>query len=260
MAIISAPILYVGGVGVGKTAAVKRQYNNKVVVEILSGWLPEDILGLPVAPKGNAGVVKRLQPDWHDRITTLAATTKDRVCLFFDELDKARRDVADALLTLVQERAIGGWSLPDNVDIVAAANPPSCGGGDGIGDAMRTRFRVVTFIPDTATWCKWARETFAPHPQALAVIEAIQNGRLPLMDSHTGEAWHESRDANPRTWAFALAEIAQGNFSITGAEAILPSNIALLANKIAQGVQSHEEKRALNRSAAAQKKIKPVRF
>lgn len=258
-----APILYVGLVGVGKTACVKAQYNGRISAEILSGWMPEDILGLPVNPKDKSQAVVRLRPDWHVRICRVAESTVERVCLFFDELDKARRDVADACLTLIQEREIGGWKLPDNVDIAAAANPPSVGGGDGISDAMRTRFRIVEFVPNVAQWVKWARAEFKKSPGALAVIDAIAHGELPLLDHHQGESWCDSRDANPRTWAFALAEIAAGNFGPTGPESLLPGALAGQAQRIAMQNVGHEEQVALGRvrmvcAPAKKKAYKPL--
>jgi hypothetical protein len=52
-------------------------------------------------------------------------------CLFLDELDKARREVADTILSLVTSPEL--FDLPNGVEIIAAANPPEWGGGDGYG-------------------------------------------------------------------------------------------------------------------------------
>lgn len=259
-----APRLLVGHVGVGKTASIKAEFDGKISVEILSGWMPEDILGLPVAPKDAKGVVVRLRPDWHKRICDIAEGA-DRACLFFDELDKARRDVADAMLTLIEAREVGGYRLPDNVEIVAAANPPSCGGGDGISDAMRTRFRIVHFTPDLSLWEKWARKEFAGSAPANAVIDAICDGRFPLVDSHIGEDWTESRDATPRTWAYALAEITAGNYSPSGARSLLPLAFAEQAERIARDAATTEDETALDLARLSRKKVpvkrvNPIRF
>jgi len=200
------PVLLVGRPGVGKSASVFTKYGRECVsCEILSGWQAEDILGIPVR---SGGEVKRLRPDWHVRLTAAENAAREKgktACLFFDEIDKARREVADACLSLISDRQIGGWGLADSTDIILAANPPEWGGAEGVSDALRTRCIIREVVPNVREWCDWVAQNYQGN-QAAAVIEAIAAGKLPLIDTYRDEsgAWDKARDVSPRTWALAL--------------------------------------------------------
>lgn len=198
----SIPVLMVGAPGVGKTAVVESEYEyvEKVLVSTLT---EEDISGLPYR-KGEYDY--RTVPALFRRLNDAAQTGKS-TCLFLDELDKARRSVADTLLTLVCSRKVGVAALPSTTDIIAAANPPEFGGGDGISPAMLSRFSVVNYIPNPEQWANWAEEQFSSLG-AKSVISAARSGEFPLLDV-AGEGLQQ-RITCPRTITYALQVMEEG--------------------------------------------------
>lgn len=192
------PVLLVGAPGVGKTARVKAHFGHAEIV-LTSTLVEEDIGGLPYR---EGAYDYRTIPAIFRRLNEASAAGQTTV-LFLDELDKARRSVADTLLTLVASRQVGNAKLPDDTCIVAAANPPEFGGGDGISEAMGSRFSIVNYVPDIAAWADWASTQLAGASRA--IIDAVRKGKMPIFDI-TGEGL-ERRITSPRTLTLALRAI-----------------------------------------------------
>jgi len=193
------PILLVGAPGVGKTARVQSHFDHAEVV-LTSTLVEEDIAGLPYR-EGEYDY--RTIPSIFRRLHDAANGGKSTV-LFLDELDKARRAVADTLLTLVASRRVGGATLPADTCIVAAANPPEFGGGDGISDAMLSRFSTIDYVPDVCDWSDWAEKQFDSQA-ARMVIGAVRNGELAIFDM-VGDGLSK-RITTPRTLTMALRSL-----------------------------------------------------
>lgn len=193
------PVLLIGAPGIGKTASVHAHFDY-VEVMLASTMVEEDIAGLPYR---EGAYDYRTVPAMFRRLAEAASAGKT-TALFVDELDKARRSVADTLLTLFVSRGIGEASLPTDTCIVAAGNPPEFGGGDGISEAMQSRFATVDFEPDVAQWSSWAEKNFSTAP-ALALINAIRTGEMPIFDM-TGEGLSR-RISAPRTIKLALCAL-----------------------------------------------------
>ncbi|NKJ21977.1 AAA family ATPase [Dyella sp. SG609] len=190
------PILLIGPPGVGKTASVQAHFDHAEVV-LTSTLVEEDIAGLPYREgeydyRTIPSIFRRLQE---------ASDKGQSTVLFLDELDKSRRAVADTLLTLVASRRVGNASLPNKTCIVAAANPPEFGGGDGISDAMMSRFSAIDYMPDVCAWSEWADKQFASN-EAKMVISSVRNGELAIFDM-VGEGLSK-RITTPRTLTMAL--------------------------------------------------------
>lgn len=188
--------MFVGAPGIGKTAHIKSCFDYAEIM-LTPTLVEEDIGGLPYR-EGNHDY--RTVPSMFRRLAEVDAVGKTTV-LFLDELDKSRRSVADTLLTLIVSRAIGQSVLPANTCIVAAANPPEFGGGDGISDAMLSRFAVIECEPDVAQWCQWATNNFQKKSFP-RVIQAVSRGELPIFEM-VGEGLNK-RISSPRTIAMAL--------------------------------------------------------
>lgn len=197
----SVPVLLIGAPGTGKTARIQAAFDHAEVV-LTSTLVEEDIAGLPYREgdydfRTIPGIFRRL----HD-----ASVEGKSTVLFLDELDKARRSVADTLLTLVASRRVGSASLPEDTCIVAAANPPEFGGGDGISDAMISRFSVIDYVPDVCQWADWAESHFET-AASNRVIKAVRSGEMPIFDM-TGEGLFR-RITSPRTITMALRSVEQ---------------------------------------------------
>lgn len=202
-------VLLVGFPGVGKTAVVEANYGSAMVKLLVSSCVEEDIAGLPYREGTRE---RRTKPKFLEDLDQVAAE-HPQVCLFLDELDKARQEVADTLLTLVWSRRIGDWALPTNCRIIAAANPVEFGGGNGISEPMRSRFIIHDFIPDKDKWADWCEVAY---PQMPHIAQAVRTGELPMYYEH-GEGY-DKRTASPRTYQMAME--AKDCFLMTRAEKI----------------------------------------
>jgi hypothetical protein len=182
------PILYIGAPGIGKTAKIRQQYDHCEIL-LLSSCCEEDIAGLPYREGDKE---KRTMPKFVENINTIPENKT--CCLFLDELDKSRREVADTLLTLITNPEYFG--IKRKIDIVAAANPPEWGGGDGISQAMQSRFSVIESSVDIESFKNWALKKYTDK-RIVKSIEKILKQEIPILE-HVGEGYN-FRLTCPRT-------------------------------------------------------------
>src|SRR6202453_1542456 len=113
------PVLLWGAPATGKTSAIRamaRAMGLPCETVIASIREPSDFAGLPIVVGGE---VRFAPPAWARRLAEAG-----HGLLFLDELSTAPPAVQAALLRVVLERAVGDLTLPDEVAVVAAANPP----------------------------------------------------------------------------------------------------------------------------------------
>ena len=209
------PVVLWGPPGSGKTSAVRALAEASELpceVVIASIREPSDFAGLPVV--SDAGVVNFAPPRWAQRLADAG-----RGVLFLDEISTAPPAVQAALLRVVLERAVGDLQLPDDVVILAAANPPEqAADGWDLAAPLANRFCHLDWRLDARVWADGIvggfERSVIPDLDAVAVEAAsyvhrariagflVRRGSLlsvvPSNGVEAGRAW-----PSPRTWTMA---------------------------------------------------------
>ena len=145
----STALALVGSPGHGKTQMVEKfaKRNGFPMVKLIASSMDEtDAAGVMVARDGKAVT---LSPQWVDFLG-------ERGILFLDEVNCARREVQDTLLTIVQSRHMpNGDRLGKGVMIIAAMNPSEMCDNYEMSPAMKTRFMWCRHRLSMAQWVAW---------------------------------------------------------------------------------------------------------
>lgn len=147
---IVRPVFIWGAPGIGKSALVERfaaEIGLPCVSLLGSQLAPEDIIGIPQI-KGDTSVF--LPPKMIAR--------KEPYVLFLDELNACSQEVQKAFYSLIHERRIGEYHLPEGSIIIGAGNR----GQDSaivktMSSALINRMFHVQLKANTAQWIKWAQ-------------------------------------------------------------------------------------------------------
>lgn len=214
------PVLLWGPPGVGKTATVQhlgKRLNLPVETVIASIHEPSDFNGLPVVHNGS---VEFAPPAWAVRLKEAG-----RGILFLDEISNAPPAVQSALLRVILERTVGNLRLPDEVSIIAAANPPEIAtDGWDLKPPLANRLVHLEFKLEADDWVENFPSYWNDPPnigldeqvwlQARSLVAAFIHTRpnllldLPKAESEMGRAWPSPRswDATSRLLAVVLQQ------------------------------------------------------
>lgn len=207
------PVLLWGSPGVGKSSFIQslgRALGWPVEVVISSIREPSDFSGLPVLSEGG---VRFEPPAWAKRLAQAG-----RGLLFLDEISTAPPAVQAALLRVVLDRVVGDLQLPEEVAVVAAANPPDqAAGGWDLTPPLANRFIHLQWKVDVEAWVtgmtagwpepeiiklpeRWQENI----PQARSLVASFIKARphlliqVPKDEDQAGKAW-----PSPRSWEMA---------------------------------------------------------
>ena len=217
------PVLLWGPPGAGKSSAVEdmcRSIDLTFEVVIASIREPSDFSGLPVITENG---VEFAPPRW---AKTLAEAGNG--VLFLDEISTAPPAVQAALLRVVLERVVGDLALPDELAIVAAANPPDqAADGWDLSAPLANRFCHLDWHVDVMTVATGLVAGF-PTPviptlpedwkNQIPIAAGLVSGFLsvrqslviqpPIERALAGRAW-----PSPRTWEM-LARLLAAAFAV----------------------------------------------
>ncbi len=112
--------LLIGPHGVGKSTGVREyaEENGMKFIDLRLGQMEVgDLLGLPeiITDKNGDKVTVFARPKWFP--------TEGKCVLFLDEINRAKRDVIQAVFQLVLDRRLHDYQLPEDCKVIAAMNP-----------------------------------------------------------------------------------------------------------------------------------------
>lgn len=146
----SRPVFIWGAPGIGKSALVE-QFAAEVglpCVSLLGSQLaPEDIIGIP-----------QIKGDTSEFLPPKMIARKEPYVLFLDELNACSQEVQKAFYSLIHERRIGEYYLPEGSIVVGAGNRAQ----DStivktMSSALINRMFHVQLKADARQWIKWAQ-------------------------------------------------------------------------------------------------------
>jgi hypothetical protein len=186
------PVFIWGPPGIGKSALV-QQFAAAVglpCVSLLGSQLaPEDLIGVPQIVDG----VSRFCPP-------AAIARSEPYCLFLDELNACTHEVQKAFYSLIHERRLGEYLLPDGSVVVGAGNRAQDSAiVKPMSSALLNRMVHVHLKVSHREWLEWAGAN-GIHPLILDYIGTRPDHLWSQPPKHeepfsTPRSWHMLSDA-----------------------------------------------------------------
>lgn len=184
------PVIIWGAPGIGKSQVVQQTAFalGRAVLDVRASLLdPVDLRGIPQVTAD--GLTRWCPPSF------LPSAGSPASIILLDELNRAPVLTQNGLFQLVLDRALGGYRLPDNCEIIACCNRESDGGGvQRMPQALANRFVHIDMEPSLDDWCKWAVVSNI-EPAVIAFLRFRPD--LLHLFSRTDKAF-----PTPRSWAF----------------------------------------------------------
>lgn len=204
------PVFIWGAPGIGKSAIVE-QFAADVGLECVSllgsQLAPEDIIGVPQIVDGRSvfcppRMIAREEP----------------YCLFLDELNACSQEVQKAFYSLILERRIGEYHLPEGSIVIGAGNRSQDNAiTRPMSSALLNRMFHVELTAKTSIWLSWAANN-GIHPYIYDYISSRPD-QLWSQPSKTEEPF-----STPRSWHM-LSDAIQGY-----GDTISQRDLTILAN------------------------------
>lgn len=147
---IVRPVFIWGAPGIGKSALVEKFAEDIGLpcVSLLGSQLaPEDIIGIP-----------QIKGDVSEFLPPKMIARKEPYVLFLDELNACSQEVQKAFYSLIHEKRIGEYHLPEGSVIIGAGNRTQDSAiVKTMSSALINRMFHVQLKADTRQWLKWAQ-------------------------------------------------------------------------------------------------------
>jgi hypothetical protein len=189
---IVRPVFIWGPPGIGKSSLV-RDFAAEVglpCVSLLGSQLaPEDLIGVPQIADG----VSRFCPP-------SMIARKDPYCLFLDELNACSHEVQKAFYSLILERRIGEYVLPEGSIVIGAGNRSQDSAiVKPMSSALLNRMVHVHLTVSHRAWLAWAGAS-GIHPLVLEYVQTRPDHLWSQPPKHeepfsTPRSWHMLSDA-----------------------------------------------------------------
>lgn len=195
------PVFIWGAPGIGKSSIVENFADSLGLpcVSLLGSQLaPEDIIGVPQIIDGKSvfcppRVIAREEP----------------YCLFLDELNACSQEVQKAFYSLIHDKRIGEYFLPDGSIIVGAGNRAQDNAiVKPMSSALINRMFHVELIASHRDWLEWAGQN-GIHPYIIEYI-GLRPDHLWKQPPKTEEPF-----STPRSWHILSDTMGSYGESIT---------------------------------------------
>ena len=148
---VVSPVFIWGPPGIGKTSLVKK-FSESVGMECVSllgsQLASEDLIGVP---KIDGDISRFCPPEM--------IAKKHPYVLFLDELNASSIEVQKAFYSLVLEKRVGSYVLPEGSVVIGAGNRVEDGAiVKPMPTALINRFSHVQLTPSASEWILWAQE------------------------------------------------------------------------------------------------------
>lgn len=145
------PVFIWGAPGIGKSALVEKFAEDVGLpcVSMLGSQLaPEDIIGIP-----------QIKGETSEFLPPKMIARKEPYVLFMDELNACSQEVQKAFYSLIHERRIGEYHLPEGSIVIGAGNRTQDGAiVKTMSSALINRMFHVQLKADVQQWLTWAYE------------------------------------------------------------------------------------------------------
>ncbi|WP_334077638.1 MoxR family ATPase [Paenibacillus sanfengchensis] len=186
------PVFIWGPPGVGKSSLVQRFADlvGLPCVSLLGSQLaPEDLIGVPQIVDG----VSRFCPP-------SMIARNEPYCLFLDELNACTHEVQKAFYSLILEKRVGEYRLPEGSVVIGAGNRAQDSAiVKPMSSALMNRMFHVQLKVSHREWLEWAYENDL-HPLVIQYIETRPDHLWVQPPKHeepfsTPRSWHMLSDA-----------------------------------------------------------------
>ncbi|MDE5754733.1 MAG: MoxR family ATPase [Oscillospiraceae bacterium] len=143
------PVFIWGAPGIGKSALVQK-FADDVGMECVS------LLGSQLAPEDIIGIPK-IEGETSCFMPPKMIARKEPYVLFLDELNACSQEVQKAFYSLIHERRIGEYYLPNGSVVIGAGNRSQDGAiVRTMSTALINRMFHVQLVANTEQWLDWA--------------------------------------------------------------------------------------------------------
>lgn len=143
------PVFIWGAPGIGKSALVQKFADDVGLecVSLLGSQLaPEDIIGIP-----------QIKGDTSEFMPPKMIARREPYVLFLDELNACSQEVQKAFYSLIHEKRIGEYHLPEGSVVIGAGNRSQDGAiVKTMSTALVNRMFHVQLVADPNQWLEWA--------------------------------------------------------------------------------------------------------
>ena len=143
------PVFIWGAPGIGKSALVEEfvmEVGLECVSLLGSQLAPEDIIGIP-----------QIRGETSEFLPPKMIARKEPYVLFLDELNACSQEVQKAFYSLIYERRIGEYHLPEGSIVIGAGNRTQDAAiVKTMSSALINRMFHVQLKPDVKSWLTWA--------------------------------------------------------------------------------------------------------